>query len=37
MRCQRTGCRRKCRTRERCPNHPDVGCCWGHSGCDQCH
>ena len=35
--CQRTGCRRKCRTRERCPNHPDVGCCQVHSGCDQCH
>ena len=35
--CQRTGCRRKCRTRGRCPNHPDVGCCETHSGCDQCH
>ena len=37
MRCQRTGCQRKCRTRGRCPNHPDVGCCETHSGCDQCH
>jgi hypothetical protein len=35
--CQRTGCRRKCRTRDRCPNHPDVGCCWAHLGCNQCH
>jgi len=29
-RCQRTGCRRKNRTRDRCRNHPDTPCC---SGC----
>ena len=38
MFCQRTNCRRKIRTRERCRNHPDTPCCqscrW--SGCNTC-
>lgn len=35
--CQNSGCTRKCRTRDRCPNHHAVPCCARHSGCDQCH
>jgi len=38
MFCQRTDCRRKIRTRERCRNHPDTPCCqscrW--AGCNTC-
>jgi hypothetical protein len=38
MFCQRTDCRRKIRTRDRCRNHPDTPCCqscrW--AGCNTC-
>lgn len=38
MFCQRTYCRRKIRTRDRCRNHPETPCCascrWG--GCNTC-
>ena len=34
--CQNSDCTRKCRTRDRCPNHHAVPCCARHSGCDQC-
>lgn len=38
MFCQRTDCRRKIRTRDRCRNHPETPCCqscrW--SGCNTC-
>lgn len=38
MFCQRTDCRRKMRTRDRCRNHPETPCCascrW--SGCNTC-
>jgi len=34
--CQNAGCTRQCRTRDRCPNHPEVPCCLRHTGCDRC-
>jgi hypothetical protein len=38
MFCQRTDCRRKIRTRDRCRNHPETPCCtscrW--AGCNTC-
>jgi hypothetical protein len=38
MFCQRTDCRRKIRTRDRCRNHPDTPCCQSCRwiGCNEC-